>query len=198
MFGERFQRSGGAQERVAQYAGGGEYVRHDRFPFRQRSRLIQHNGVDLVGNFQTFRRFYQNAVFCALARADHDGGRCGKPQRTGAGNDEYGNTDGKRKSKGLPQHQPDDGGKHCDADDNGHEHAADLIRQLRNGGFGGAGFFYQRDNLRKCRIIPDTCCLHFEIAAFVYSCANDGIAGLLFYGNGFACNRAFIHSGKAL
>ena len=51
-------------------------IRHRRFALGEGSRLIQNDGLDLVGKFETIGSFNQNAVFCSFSRSYHDRGRC--------------------------------------------------------------------------------------------------------------------------
>ena len=49
----------------------------------------------------------------------------------------------------------------------------------------------------KGSITADMGCFHTEETAFIDGCANHAVANLFIHGDGFACNRAFIHGGGA-
>ena len=78
-----------AQHLVAFHIAGSTKVDQGRAPLRQGARLVEHHGVDPVGDFQRQRVLDQDAVTRGHAGAHHD--RCGsrQAQRAGAGDDEH-------------------------------------------------------------------------------------------------------------
>ena len=132
-----------------------------------RTGLIQHHGIDGVGGFQCFPGFDQNTALRAFAGSHHNGDGSGKPQRAGAGDDQHGNADGQGKLKACAQEHPDQKGNQGDAHHGGNENPRDLIRQFRDGRFGGAGFFHKPDDLVDCCIFSGFYGFHLKIAAFV-------------------------------
>ena len=88
MLGRLFQ----AEEHIGSFGGRVLcpcHLRHHWPAFRQRARLVHHEGVRPSGRFQTFRVLDEDAQFRSLADAHHDGGRRGQSEGTGAGDDEH-------------------------------------------------------------------------------------------------------------
>ncbi len=78
---------------------------------------------------QRLRVLDQNALACGGAGAHHDGGGCGQPECTGAGNHQHGD---RVEDGGLPVlrgQAPAQQCHQCNTDDHRHEHGADLVHQ---------------------------------------------------------------------
>ena len=145
-----------------------------------------------MSSFQCFSGFDQNAVFGTLSGTYHDGYGSGQTKGTGAGDHQHGNADGHGKFKGVTQQQPNDGGDHGNGHDHWNKNAGDLVSNLGNGRFTGAGFLHQLNDLRQCGIIAYTSSLKFKIACFINSGRYNGVTHGFFYGNTFAGNGRFI------
>ena len=161
------------------------HIRYGRMTGSDGSRFIQHDGVDGVQVFQALGGFDEDAVFGRLSGAHHDGHGCGKPQRTGAGDDEHGDGAGKGEFKACSGNEPDDGGQNGDDDDCRNEHAADPIRKPGDGRFGIARFIHQTDDLRQGGVVAHAGGTEAEGAILIDGGGDDRIALSLFYGDAF-------------
>ena len=197
MLGELFERRGDGEKFVPADAAVDD-VGDDGLALRDGAGLVEHDGVDAVRRLKRFGRLDEDAVHRAAARADHDGRRRGETQRAGAADDENGNTDGQRKFHAVARQQPccrrDDG----DRDDDGDEHAADLIGELGDGRFGARGLVHKAYDLGKGGIVADFGRAHLEIAGFVDGRADDAVSRLLFDGDALARQRGFVDRGRSL
>ena len=197
MLGELFERRGDGEKLVPADAAVDD-VGDDGLALRDGAGLVEHDGVDAVRRFKRFGGFDEDAVGCAAARADHDGRRGGETQRAGAADDEHGNADGQREFHAVARQQPrrrrDDG----DRDDDGDEHAADLIGQLGDGSLGARGLVHKAHDLGKSGVVADLGRAHLEIAGLVDRRADDAVARLLFDGDALARQRGFVDRGRAL
>ena len=69
--------------------GGGHDVGEGHAADSERSRLVQHHGVDAAGALQHLAAFDQHAEAGAPAGTDHDGDRGGQPESAWAGDDQH-------------------------------------------------------------------------------------------------------------
>src|SRR5947209_4254028 len=60
-------------------------------PLRERSGLVEHEGVNVAQRLDRFRTAKENTQLCAAPACDHDGNGRGEPESTRTRNDEYGN-----------------------------------------------------------------------------------------------------------
>ena len=106
-------------------------------------------------HFKGFTRLDENAIFCALACANHDGDRRGKTERTGAGDDEDGDGDGESKLQACPRKKPDHTDDDSNRDDHRNKDARDFIRHACNRCLRCARFIDQANDLTDGRILAD-------------------------------------------
>ena len=93
MLGQLLQRGGDPQQLFLPDALLAEHTCHDGRSLGDCSGLIQNNRINTMSRFQGLRRLNQDTVICTLSGPDHNGRRRCKSQRTGAGNNQDGNTD---------------------------------------------------------------------------------------------------------
>ncbi len=112
-------------------SGGGNDRDNLRLALGQRSRLVDHQRVDLFHALQRFGILDQHAGLRAAPDADHDRHRCGKAERAGTGDDQH--ADGRNQAERHPGFRPEPGpgAKSDDRNDDHrrHEPAGDLIGQ---------------------------------------------------------------------
>ena len=166
-----------------------------RLSFSHGSGLVQYHRINLLGGFQAFGVFYQNAPFRTFADAYHDGGGCGKPQGTWAGDDKYRNQRQQSVCKAvLPvQQHPCDERQHGNADNNRHEDARNLVCQLLDGGFAALRILHHVDDFSEQRIRPYFLRAEPETPFLVDSAGKDFGVLLLGYCYRFTAQHAFVH-----
>ena len=94
--------------------------------------FIQRNNGNLSGFFERNSGLKQNAVFCALAVADHDGNRRCQAQRTRTADNQNRNAARQCKTEGLSAKQPDNAGNHGNRDNRRNKHTGYFIRNFCN------------------------------------------------------------------
>ena len=75
-------------------------------PYGQRAGFVKSDHVHLVRQLQRLRVFDQHAVFRRHARARHDGGGRGQPERAGAGDDQHRHGANHGQFKRMPRELP--------------------------------------------------------------------------------------------
>ncbi|MPM81442.1 hypothetical protein SDC9_128495 [bioreactor metagenome] len=140
----------------------------------------------------------QDAELRTLARADHDGGWRGQTQRAGAGDHENGDEDVEHEVKIPAGQRPDHRGKHGYAQYGGHKIAGDDVCELGNGRFSPLGFFNQMDDFGERRVFTHAGDGEAKQTFAVDAAAGYCGAGLLFNGQRFAGQHAFVYAGSAV
>ncbi len=172
-------------------------IGNNRFALGQRSCFVKDRDLDFVGNLEAFRVFNQYPVLCAASGAHHDGRRSGKPQRTGAGDDQDGDHIGKCRGKRI-QVKPNNecrNGKHKNY---GNKIAGYNVRKPLDGRAGALGFRNHFHNPGKHGVRADLRGYKEERAGFVDGCADDCVACFFVDGDGFAGDHGLINTGKSL
>ena len=124
-----------------------KHIGHVRLALRDRSGLIEQNGIDPTGRFQSLRRFNENAVGSPPACAHHNGRGRGQTKGAGAGDHEDGDGVGESELHAFPGEEPDEQGHRGDKHDDRDKNAADFVGQPCHRSFGSGGFIDQTNNL---------------------------------------------------
>ena len=143
--------------------------------------------------FQRNTAFDKNAVFRAFPGARHNGSRCGKAKRTGAGNHQHRHKNRQCKSNAFASDQP--GGSRNNRDNNNgwNKPSGDYIRQPRDGRFGILRLLNHAHNLGERRIPAFLIRPYTDRSIFVHCAAVDKITFLFFHRDALSCEHALIH-----
>ena len=194
----RLDRGRDAHQLLLRNKAGEQHIGHARAALSDRAGLVEHDRVDVVQLLQRLRRAEQDAVFRALARADHDGDRRGQSERAGTADHQHRNADGQRKLRRRAAQQPDDRRRQRNEHDNRDKHARDAVRQPRNRRLGRRRLFDQPDDLRQRGVRADALRANLQKALAVDRRRDHLAAGRLFHRDGFARDRRFVHTRTAL
>ena len=170
-----------------------------RLAFGQRSRLVDHQRVDLFHALQRFGVLDQHAGLRAASDADHDRHRGGEAERAGAGDDQHAH--GGDQTEGHPRFrsEPGPGAKGDERhDDHGrHEPAGDLVGQPLDRRARALRVRDHLDDLGKQRVAPDLVGAHHEAAGLVERARDHLAADFLGDGHGFAGHQGLVERGAA-
>ena len=172
---------------------------HLRLALGQRSRLVDHQRVDLLHALERFGVLDQDASLRATPDADHDRHRRGKAERTGTGNDEHADGSDQAERHARLGSKPGPGAE-CDQrhDDNDrHEPAGNLIGQPLDRRPRALRIRHHLDDLRKQCVAADLVGAHHEPAGLIQRACDDLAAGLLGDGHGFTRDKRFVERGAA-
>ena len=152
-----------------------------------------------MADFQGLPAFNQDAVTGPDPGSHHDGGGCGKPQRTGAGNHEDSHEYGKHKGQVPSSHCPPQKGC-CQGNDHDSRHKipGNRVGQFGYGGFPALGILYHADDFRQCGVAAHMGDLHLHCAVIIHAAPNHTVPCLFFHRNALACQHGFIHGAASL
>ena len=172
---------------------------HLRLALGQRSRLVDHQRVDLLHALQRFGVLDQHAGLRAAPDADHDRHRRGEAERTGAGNDEHadGGDQPERHARLRPEPGPGAERDQRHEDDDRHEPAGNLIGQPLDRRARTLRVRYHLHDLGQQRIAADLVGAHDEPAGLIERACDHLAARLLGDRHGFARHQRFIKRGTA-
>ena len=160
----------------------------------QRSRLVDHQRVDLFHALQRFGILDQHAGLGAASDAHHDRHRGGEAERAGAGDDQH--ADGGDQAERHPgfraEHCPGAKGDERHDDHDRHEPAGDLIGQSLDRCARALRLCHHLDDLRKQGIASDLVGAHHETAGLIERARDHLAAGLLRDWHGFAGHQGFV------
>src|SRR5438445_13518494 len=163
---------------------------------RNRPGLVQHDRVDLLGGLKRLGRADEDAVFSALAGADHDRQRGRKPEGARAGDDQHGYRADERECERWRRtgHEPDH--ESCDRDAHNHwnEIARDFISESLDRRFRTLGLFDEPADLSEHRILADSGGPEPEGAGLVDGCPDHGVTYLLGFRYRFTGDHRLIDS----
>ena len=132
-----------------------DQIGHSGFSACNRTGFIQCHNLCFPGRFQRRRRLEEDPVLGAHTVAYHNGNRRRQSQRTGAADNQYGDSSCQGKAYALSYQQPDQDG-HCrNTDDRRDKYAGHLIRDLGDRRLRCRSVADHLDNLRKGRILSD-------------------------------------------
>ena len=160
--------------------------------------LVQHDGVNVVGDLQDLAGSDQDALPGAETRAHHDGGRRCQAQRAGAGDHQHGGKNLQHEGGGLSRQGPGHRRQGGNGDHHRHEHACYFIRQAGDGRLFALGVFHETDDARQGGILARTG--HFDVQnAVLIHAAADGLAALAFFhGQALAGQHGFVDAALTL
>ena len=170
-----------------------------RLALGQRSRLVDHQRVDLLHALQRFGVLDQHAGLRATPDADHDRHRRGESERAGAGDDEHadGGDQAERHAWFRPEPGPGAERDQRHGDDNRHEPAGNLIGQPLDRRARSLRIRHHLHDLGQQRVAPDLVGAHHEPAGLVERTCDHLAAGLLGNRHGFAGHQRFVERGAA-
>jgi hypothetical protein len=175
---------------------------HDdlRPAFGQRSRLVDHERIDLFHPLQRFRILDQHAGLRAAPDADHDRHRRGKAKRAGTGDDQHAHGgDQAVCHSGLRSEQrPSRKGDDCDSDHERHEPPCNLIGQPLDRRARALRVRDHFDDLREQGVAPDLFGAHHETAGLVERAGDHPGAGLLGDRHRFAGYQGLVEGRSSL
>ena len=198
MFRFLFQIIGQLEQAFLRIAFRRHHVRHFGLSFRNGPGLVQGHHGHFPGVFQRRRSLEQDSVLGTHAAAHHDGYRCGKSQRTRAGDDQYGDTPGNGLAQRRSGDQPADGGDDGNADDGRDEHGGYPIGDPGDRSLRRSRVTDELDDLRKGRIFAHTGRFTFQIPGLVDGGSGNLVPRFFIHGQAFTGQSAFVHSGIAL
>ena len=169
-----------------------------RFAFRERTRLIDDQDIDLRQRLQCFGIADQHACRRAAPCPDHDRHGCRESQGTGTGNDQH--RDGVEQGIGHPRFRaiecPDHEGESSDQDDDRHEIGGNDIGQSLNRSPRALSLTDHTDDLRQQRFSTNSLRAHHKTACPVDGRPHHFLARLLLHRNRLAGDHRFIDSAR--
>ena len=170
--------------RQTQHLGFGEAVMGGdvgdaRLALREGAGLVENDGLELVGGFQSRTASEQDAQLGALAGADPNRRRGGESQRARAGDNQHGHEVEERKGnrRGRAPQEPGRKRQQGNAKHRGHEDGGHFVGQPLDGRLGALRLFDQPDDLRQHRVASNPRGAHGKAAGLVERGAEDGITG---------------------
>ena len=118
-----------------------DYIRDKGLTLCQSAGFIYHNRIDFVRRLQRLAGLYQNAVFSAFTRADHNCNRSGKTQRAGTADYQNRNGYGKCKLNRRAVHKPKTSRRYRNANYRRYKNARNFISQFCNRRFTRTSLF---------------------------------------------------------
>ena len=141
--------------------------------------LVEHDGVDSMGDLERLAAADQDAGLGAAAGPDHDRCRGGQAHRARAGDDD--DADERREGQGearlRAEDQPHDERADGDDQDDRHEHLGDPVRQPLDRRLAALGATDEVDDPGERRVAPDPRRAHHERAGRVEGRPDDLDAG---------------------
>ncbi|MCY1301779.1 hypothetical protein D9M70_514120 [compost metagenome] len=173
---------------------------HLRPALGERSRLVDHQRVDLFEALESLGVLDQHAEMGAAADPDHDRHRRGQTEGARAGDDQHRDRGDQsvREARLRSQPHPDREGDNGDRDDRWNEPAGNLVGEALDRGAGALGLRHHLHDPRQHRVAPDLASLHDEAARLVHGAADEFRADLLGDGHRLASDHGFIDRAAAL
>ncbi len=176
-----------------------DQLAHRGFPFGDRSRFVQNDGIHLVGEFQALGVLNKDVILRPFPHPDHDGRGRGQAQRAGTGDHQHGDGGQQRVSEGtLPADQhPARESQDGDAHDHRNENARNPVDQLLDRGLAALGLLHHLNYLGQHGVTTYLLGPELEATLLVDGTRKDFPAFAFFDGNGFAADHALVHEGAA-
>ena len=172
-------------------------ARHLRAAFGDGAGLVQEESLRASEVFQRLGVLPENPERSAAARPRHDGGRGGKPQGAGAGDDEDRNRVGEgvfeRRARGVP----DDEGEKRNPEDDGNEPERDRVGLARDRRLRRDGVFDERDDLAQGRVGPGVRHAEGDVARNEERARVDAVVLRLVDGERLARHAGFVDAPRA-
>ena len=168
--------------------------------FGQGAGLVHDERVDLLHPLQRFGVLDEDTHLRSASDADHDGDRCGEPQRTGAGDDEDRDRDdeGVREPRVGADERPHDERDDGDGDDGRNEHGRDPVSRPLDGGTGALRFGDHGHDAGQHGVPADLLGAHDQRPGLVDGAADDRVAGGLGDRHRLTGDQRLIERGTAL
>ena len=202
MLAEPFETGHALQERgLVEYGRGREqHIGHHRTSLGDGAGLVQHHRAHIPCPLEDVTALDENPHLGTLAAGDHDCGGDRQPHGTRAGDDEHGHGGGKG------PHQrclgggdvPDTEGEQRQCHDHRHEHGADAVGQVLNGGAAPLSVTHEPHDLREHAVGAKGRGAIAEGARAIDGTTNDPVARLLRHRQRLAGEHAFVHGALAL
>ncbi len=161
--------------------------------------LIQYDSIHLMANLQGLSAFNQNTVPGSHSGSHHNGRGRGKPQRTGAGNDQYGHEYGQHKGKFLSSQYPPQQGRHQgNSHDCGNKVSGHLIRQLGDRGLLALGILDHLNDFRQGGIASHMGHFYLHGSIVIHASADHAVPWLFLHRDALSGKHGFIHAAAAL
>ena len=191
MLRAHFDRRSKPQQRLVVKIAQGHDIGDIGFTARQRTRFVEHHGVELAGTLQHLGTADEDTGLGALADADHQRGGRRHAKRAGAGDDEHGD-EGEKPLREIARDPPAEEGEEGDNHHRGDEVARHLVGNALHLRSARLRFFDQPDDLRQRGILADTRRLEMKQPTLVERPANDGRPRLLDDGHRLARQQRLI------
>ena len=169
-------------------------IRHDRFSLGDRSRLIQHDRIHPVHQFQTLRILDQYIMFRPFTDPDHDRCRRRQSQRTRAGNNQHrdGRQQSMSKSKVSAYQHPHDKRDHRDPHHYRNKNSGNTVHQFLHGSFTSLCLLHHSDNIGQHGFSPHLIGTEAETSLLVYRSGIHGLSFHLLHGYRLPGNHALV------
>ena len=166
----------------------------------QRAGLVDDERIDLLHALERLGVLDQHAGFGAAPDADHDRHGRREPERARAGDDEHRDRgdEGVGEARLRPPDAPGGEGEERDRDHGGHEPAGHRVGEALDRRAAALRLGDERHDAREHGVAADALGLDDERAACVQRAADDGVAGGLGDGHGFAGHHRFVDRAAAL
>ena len=156
---------------------------------RERSRLIEHHGVDFRQGFEVTTALYEHAALCTLLHGGQNRQGRRKTQRAGVVHHQDGRRT--REASRAEEHQP------RQRKVKGHDGVGQMFRLPLNAGFTLFGRFNEFDDLVKTRAVPHLRRLNIDFAVFDNRPRKHGAAQFAVHRQGFPGHRRLVYFGVA-
>ena len=134
---------------------------------------------------------------CGHARAHHQRGRRGQPQCTGASDHQHGHRVQRGRHPIPSQDPPGQAGDHCDDDHRRHEHGADLVHELLDGGLLRLRRLHQSHDARQLRLGPNRGGAHDDEALDIERPTRDRLSDFPCHGQALARDQGLVQVASA-
>ena len=176
------------------------HIGHLGLAHRQRSRLVEDDGVGLVEQLERRRALDEHPHFGTASGAHHDRRRGGEPHGAWARDDENGDSVGERVEHGGlgPEERPAREGDGGENEHHGHEDRGHAVGQSLDGRARALRLLHEPDDARERRVAPHARDPEDEASRAVHGAAEDGGLGPLLDGHALARQHRLVHRRGAL
>src|SRR2546425_10407436 len=173
------------------------HIRHGWTTFRERPRLIEHGGRQLVGFLEILSALDQEAVLGALSRADHDRRRRRDAERAGTCDDQDRDEEHEGVRDRLAERDgPEEERENADSNHRWNEHGRHAIREALNRRAGSLGILHELDDLVQGRVRSDARRTEPQQPGPVDGGADRGVTDLLFHRDRLPRDHRLVNGGE--
>jgi hypothetical protein len=200
VLAELLDRSGDSEQPDLLHATRRQHVGEHGPAARERAGLVEDHRTDTVRGLERIGSADQHAQLGAAPGANDERCRGGKPERTGAGDDEHRHQleqragDARLGTEVKPQHE----GHDRDGDDDRHEHRRHAVGQPRHLRLAGLRLLHQPHDLHQHRVGADPFGAHAERPRLVERGTTDTLARPDLHRQGFAGQHRGVHARAAV